>query len=406
MPEKRIGVLDVLRGIALFGMFLVHFKNFSLGGGGLDAFYTKIVDLLFEERFWAMFGILFGVGFAIQFRRAEARGDRYVGKYIRRLVALAVFGFIAEAVFGFNVLLSYAIWGIPLLLFRNWPPRTLIAAVILSAASGSLYGIARTAYGVATEGEQTYTAERKALAERNASFREAYNAASDDPSYSKVFSSRLQHMRWFYAQPFSFLPVNTLTLFLLGLLALRLGIFDRPEQHRRLIVALMIFGVASWSVAIWLFRNPSANAPSSLVLQEATARLENGFGLIRPMWLTFTYMGTVLLLVAHNPQWLQRLALFGYTGRMALTNYMIQIALLDLIFTKHGLGVMITPLAGLGAAIGLFLLDAAFSKWWLARFRYGPLEWLWRSITYWKKAELRKTDPGEGTISAPKLEPR
>jgi uncharacterized protein len=385
-------------------MFLVHFKNYASEGAGLDAFYTKIVDLLFEERFWAMFGILFGVGFAIQFRRAEARGDRYVTKYIRRLAALAVFGFIAEAVFGFNVLLSYAIWGIPLLLFRNWSPRALIVAVVLSAASGSIYGIARTAYGVATRGEQAYKVEREALARRNASIREAFNTARDDPSYSKVFSAQLVHMRWFYAQPFSFLPVNTLTLFLLGLLALRVGIFDRPEEHRRLIVALMIFGVASWLIAIWLPGNPSANARSSLVAQEALARLGNGFGIIRPIWLTFAYMGGVLLLVAHNPQWLGRLALFGYTGRMALTNYMIQIALLDLIFTKHGLGVMITPLEGLGAAIGLFLIDAVLSKWWLERFRYGPLEWLWRSITYWKKAELRR-DPTEGTISTTQLRP-
>ena len=386
-PEKRIGVLDVLRGIALFGMFLVHFKDFSSGGGGIDAFYTKIVELLFEERFWAMFGILFGVSFAIQFRRAEARGEPYVAKYLRRMAALAVFGFIAEAVFGFNVLLSYAIWGIPLILFRKWSPRALVVAVVLSAASGSIYAIARTAYGVATEGEQAYKGEQKALAERNASFRDAYNTASNDPSYSKVFSSRLEHMRWFYAQPFSFLPVNTLTLFLLGLLALRLGIFDRTEEHRRLIVGLMIFGLASWLVAIWLSRNPFPNAPSSVVLQEAAARVGNGFGLIRPMWLTFTYMGTVLLLVAHNPQWLRHLALFGYTGRMALTNYMIQIAILDLVFTNHGLGVSLTPIEGLAAAIGLFLIDAAFSKWWLARFQYGPLEWLWRSITYWKKAD-------------------
>jgi uncharacterized protein len=369
-------------------MFLVHFKDFaSVGGGGLDAFYTKIVDDLFEERFWAMFGILFGVGFAIQFRRAEARGDTYVVKYLRRLAALAVFGFIAEAVFDFNVLLSYAIWGVPLILFRKWSPRALIVAVVLSAASGSIYAIARTAYGVATEGEQTYRLERDAVGKRNAAFRNTYDAARDDPSYSKVVASRLVHMRWFYVQPYSFLPVNTLTLFLLGLLALRLGIFDRPEEHRRLIVGLMIFGAASWLVAIWLYSNPFSNAPSSLVLQEAAARVGNGFGLIRPMWLTFTYMGTVLLLVAHNQQWLERLALFGYTGRMALTNYMIQIAILDLLFTRHGLGIIITPIEGLAAAIGLFFIDAAFSKWWLARFRYGPLEWLWRSITYWKKAD-------------------
>ena len=70
---RRLHVLDVLRGIALLGMFLVHFSNYATGGGWLDGIYEKIVLLFFEERFWAMFGILFGVGFAIQFRRADAR---------------------------------------------------------------------------------------------------------------------------------------------------------------------------------------------------------------------------------------------------------------------------------------------------------------------------------------------
>jgi len=64
---------------------------------------------------------------------------------------------------------------------------------------------------------------------------------------------------------------------------------------------------------------------------------------------------------------------------MALTNYMIQIAILDLAFAKYALGLSVTPLVGLVAA--LFLADAALSCWWLARFRHGPLEWLWRSIT-------------------------
>ena len=375
----------MLRGIALLGMFLVHFKDYSSGGGELDALYHKIVDLFFEERFWAMFGILFGVSFAIQFQRAEARGERYVAKYLRRIAALVVLGFIAEAGFDFNVLLSYAVWGIPLLFFRKWSTRALIVAVVLSAASWSIYSIGRTAYGVATEGEQAYRIERDSVATKNAAFRKANDAARDVASssaYSAVFWARLQHMRWFYSQPFSFLPVNTLTLFLLGLLFLRLGIFDRPEEHRRLIVALMLFGVVSWGVSILLSRNPPVTPRSPIVMEQFLIRLGNGFGLIRPMWLTFTYMGAVVLLVANNPDWLRRLSAFGYTGRMALTNYMIQIAILDLVFTNHGLGVRLTPLEGFLAAVVLFLLDAAFSKWWLARFRYGPLEWLWRSITY------------------------
>jgi uncharacterized protein len=66
---------------------------------------------------------------------------------------------------------------------------------------------------------------------------------------------------------------------------------------------------------------------------------------------------------------------------MALTNYMIQIAILDLAFSKYALGLSVTPLVGLLAALALFLADAMLSRWWLTRFRYGPLEWLWRSIT-------------------------
>jgi uncharacterized protein len=380
--SERIGVLDVLRGIALLGMFLVHYSERSSAGGTLDTLYQRIVGLSFEERFWAMFGILFGIGFAIQFRRAEARREPYIGKYLRRMAALAVFGIIAHAVFGFNVLLGYAFWGIPLILFRKWPMPALIAAVVLSAASWNIYAVARAGYGVAANGEQAYRAQLKAVAQGNAAFNEANRAAQDSPSYSTVFKARLQHMRWFYAQWFSFLPVNTLTLFLLGLIGLRLGIFDRPEEHRRLIVALMVFGVASWAADVWWLPAWPEEIGSPLVQEIAIARLMRGFGLIRSMWLTFTYMGAVLLLVASNRQWLKRLAAFGYTGRMALTNYMVQITILDLFFSNYGLGVVVTPLVGLAAALGLFLIDAALSKWWLSRNRYGPLEWMWRSITY------------------------
>jgi len=97
----------------------------------------------------------------------------------------------------------------------------------------------------------------------------------------------------------------------------------------------------------------------------------------------------VLLLVARDRDWLRRLAPFAWTGRMALTNYMIQVALLDLTFSKYGLGLQVTPLVGLTMAVALFAVDAMFSRWWLARFRYGPFEWLWRSATYGSWQSLR-----------------
>ncbi len=208
-------------------------------------------------------------------------------------------------------------------------------------------------------------------------------------------------MRWFYVQWFTFLPVNTLTLFLLGMLGLRLGLFDRPERHRRLIAGLMLFGAISWAMSTWLLPAPPAQLGTPLVPNLAVARLESGFGLIRGTWLAFTYVGVVLLLVAHDPGWLRRLAAFGWTGRMALTNYMIQIAILDLTFAKYALGLSVTPLVGLGAALALFLADAVVSRWWLTRFRYGPLEWLWRSITLARWQPWR----ADGSMSRPSAVP-
>jgi len=103
--SERIGVLDVLRGLALLGMFVVHFNYYegtpreAMTPGAMAQTVEHIIGLLFEERFYAIFGMLFGVGFAVQLSRAEARGDRFVVRYLRRLAVLAVFGFIAEGVF-------------------------------------------------------------------------------------------------------------------------------------------------------------------------------------------------------------------------------------------------------------------------------------------------------------------
>ncbi len=173
----------MLRGSALLGMFLVHFSDYSSDGTGIAGAYQSLVGLLLEERFWAIFGILFGVGFAIQFRRAAARGESFVLKYLRRLLGLAVFGFVAHAIFGFNVLLGYAIWGLLLLLMRNWSTRALIAALVISAASGNIYQIARASSVVATKGEPAFRAQEEAIAARNRKFNQANAQAQEAVQY-------------------------------------------------------------------------------------------------------------------------------------------------------------------------------------------------------------------------------
>jgi uncharacterized protein len=398
VERDRIQVLDVLRGIALLGMFLVHFSDFSTGGNAADEWYRSAVYLLLEERFWATFAILFGVGFAIQLRRSDQRGDAFVARYVRRLLTLATFGFAAHAFFGFNVLLGYAAWGFALLLFRRWSVRALVIATVVCAMSQNLYAIARVAYAASARGEQAVRAEMASKVAANRAFYEANRKAQQSTSYRAVLAARLAHMRWFYAQSFSFLPVNTLTLFLLGLLGLRLGLFDEPERHRRLIASIALFGVISWAVSWWVLpQMPQRTGPTFMGGVILTS-LQYGFGLLRPMWLAFAYIGIVLLLVARDRAWLGRLSAFSWTGRMALTNYMIQIAILDLTFSKYALGVQVRPLVGLVMALALFFIDAVCSRWWLARFRYGPLEWLWRSATYarWQPWRVAERQPALG----------
>ena len=349
---ERIGALDVLRGIALLGMFLVHFHYYATEPGSwprLSSTYDWIVTNLLEERFWAMFAILFGAGFAVQLRRADARGTVITAMYLRRMAVLAAFGFIAHAIFGFNVLLGYAIWGLPLLLIRRWSIRALLVLLVVSAMSGAVYSIAHASIRSFMLGDEAGRAEAQAAIARNQAFNAANREAQNAPEFGDVVRARLHHMAWLHTLPASLLPVNDFTLFLLGVLGLRLGYFDRPARHRRAIAALIAFGFLSSAVEFvvpefgGLFTAPPV---TPLILDSAMG----AFGLIRGMWLSFVYIGAVLLLVARNEIWLKRLGAFGWTGRMALTNYMIQIAILDLLFDKYALGLELTTLESIAAA--------------------------------------------------------
>src|SRR4029453_384275 len=113
-PAERIQSLDILRGFALAGMIVVHFHDRTTEPGGIDDVIRTLIWRLVESKSHGTFALLFGAGFAIRLRRAEARGQPFTAFYLRRLGWLAVLGFAAPAFFGFNVLLGYAVWGVPL----------------------------------------------------------------------------------------------------------------------------------------------------------------------------------------------------------------------------------------------------------------------------------------------------
>ena len=405
----RIAVLDVLRGLAMLGMFVVHFNYFESTPSGVEpaaAFMERTINLFFGGRFYAMFCLLFGVGFAVQLARADVRGERFVPRYLRRLFALAVFGFIADGVFRYNVLFALALWGLPLLLVRRWPTRALIALLVLCAASRPLSDLARIAiYSTRADGMAQLAAANHEAMRRFDTALEKVDAAEKSGEWRTVIAARIAFMPAYHRR-WSVLPAETFTLFLIGLIAFRLVLFDRPERHRRLIVSLMIGGAVSWAVATWVLPigGPPAPSPpdSSAVLHTATTIARtNAFRLVRAQWLVFTYVGAILLLVLRDAAWLGRLAPVAWAGRMALTHYMVQVILLDVLFTPHGFDLTVpTPMVFIGPLL-LFAAQVMVSRWWLARFSHGPLEWVWRWFTYWKRPALRREVATTEPLAAP-----
>ena len=368
ITDKRIASLDILRGLALLGMFVVHFHDHSTEPGGLDDVVRTLIWRLVESKSHGTFALLFGAGFAIQLRRAETLGRRFAGFYLRRLAVLALFGFAAHASFGFNVLLGYAVWGVPLLVIRKWSSRALLVTALVSALSVPLFHFSAAQYLSARGGpgavNEAYHARQAVAAHVNG----AVKAAEAQPSYRVLLDARLSHMAWFHAQPFFFMPGATLALFIVGLLLVRHGVFEEPLAHVRVLGVMAAFGVTSWLAGNWLLPRLS---------------LDPLMFIFRDQWLTFAYVAAALFLLARMPGLTGRLRLVGNAGRMALTNYLLQIAAIDLLFSGYALGLgTIRPVVGPAVAVTCFAAEALFSTVWLSHFRFGPAEWLWRSLTY------------------------
>lgn len=385
-PAERIHVLDILRGFALFGMILVHFhQKMERSVTGPEDLIGWFVYVGLETKAWGVFAFLFGVGFAILLRRFEAKGVPVVATYLRRLFGLAIFGVIAWVCFGFQILLDYALWGAALLLIRNWSSAALLVAAVAVLMAMPVSGVlSRSLMSPAATTEAVEAPRTPAPAIQ------ALRDAEEGTDYVALVRARAGAMRVSFLTPFHLLPGTTVALFILGLLALRAGVFDAPGRHVRLIVTGMAAGFVSWGLS-WLVPLvlPDGAPPAAIMAASS------GLGLFRDQMLCLTYAGALILLVHTRPAWLRRLAGFGLAGRMALTNYMLQIAALDVLGSAYGFGVRMRPLLTIPAALVLFGVLALFSRFWLARYRMGPAEWLWRTLTY-LRFEPNRSPAGAG----------
>ncbi len=415
--SERIDVIDILRGFAIFGILLVNMPFFaqpiyqeilhiSPWTNPIDRAADWFISFFAEAKFFTLFSMLFGLGLAIQMQRAEAKGVSLVPLYVRRLLVLLVIGLAHAFLFWWgDILTYYALLGFLLLFFRNTAARRLLKWVLTLAVIPLLLNTGIV--GLLELGRATpeAAAQMEAIfAETEAEYLAANEAALKVYSSSDFLAMIPQRIEdWVFATTGVLLNGMLFLVFAMFLLGLYVGkqrLLHRASEHLPLFRQVfrwgLVIGIIGNLLYVTLARTGSALEPTWLSLLGLL-----GYLIGAPV-LSMTYAAGIVLL-AQNPDWHQRLSPLAAVGRTALSNYLLQTLVCTTIFYGYGLGFygQLGPAVGLLLTLLIFGLQIPLSNWWVRHFRFGPAEWLWRSLTYGKLQAMRIQPGAQQDRSAP-----
>ena len=399
---ERVGELDVLRGVALFGVLTMNFVAFAgfmmSSGAQLAALPTADLDMaaywgvrwLIGDKANTVFATLFGLGFYLQLKRGEGRPG-FEARYRRRLSWLLIFGLLnLLLLWPWDILHLYAIAGFFLLAMRGWSTRSLlIFGGIAALYSDKLQRMLIDFLNLPVPGSDHLFAEG-AVHER-----QALGAAGDYPGLVANFA-QFTWEDWLVAGNVIAWIVYALGRFAIGASIGRSGILDDIPRFVPLLKK-----IARLAIPIGLLVNALLAAlyigtwkpfGDNEVVMDLADVLRSPAALL----LAAGYCAGIV--VALQQSWGRRLfGVFAPVGRMALTNYLAQGLLYGLVLTNIGPGLglagRIGSFAVLLTCIAFFAFQTAYSQWWLARFRFGPMEWLWRALTYGERPAFRRDRP-------------
>lgn len=397
-PSERFVILDALRGFAILGIALANFPEFSLytflsaedaaalSASGADRWIRYGLYVLVDGKFYTLFSLLFGIGFSIILHNVARKGGNAIRVFFRRMGLLALIGFLhLMGIWSGDILLLYALLGMCLPLFRKLSDRWLlgVAAALLCLPVGIDFvcEITHTDLSASVVRLQQMYCARFGITDENFAY-----WLHDASNYREVFQFLIQGA---VVRLQEFIDGNryfkVMGLFLIGYYLGRQRLYARLEEKKHALKE--IFRIGAWvGFPLSLFYAWSAldGHPWGLSIHSLLYFLS-----VYP--LAFSYVAGFCLLFLHRP----RLPLFQWLaapGRMALSNYIGQ--------SVAGMGIFYGIGLGLGAHTSLlftevivlvvFLFQQAFSQKWLTFFRFGPLEWIWRMLTYGHWIDCRK----------------
>jgi uncharacterized protein len=388
--SERITAVDVLRAVALFGIIVNHSEFEFLVGpdpypdfGDVhapDPLVSQLVAWFTTGKFFAIFSFLFGLSFAIQLDNAARKGTPFAGRFAWRLTVLLAIGFVHSIVFTGDILMIYALLGYLMIPMRNLRTRTLliVACILLFNVPGVLLAIVQLNLPPPTPEQQAAGAE---FGRKFAEFAQRMFEVKSSGSLSELAALNLGQaglIRIGYQVGTGRLWI-TFGCFLLGMCAGRIGLFRDSATNRVLMKNLLIGGglVGAVTTAVMILRPAAGFQPTSFV--DVLVTFNNN---VQQVALAAFYASIVTLLYWRRPEgWLGTLA---PVGRMGLTTYLSQTAFGLVLFYGIGFGLMgkLGSTLGVAAGIAFFIVQYVFARAWLARFTMGPMEWLWRALTY------------------------
>lgn len=401
---ERIQSLDVIRGFALLGIVLMNVEyfmkpmqavvfGFDTGATGIDRAVAWFVYVFVQGKFYTMFSLLFGLGFTIFLDRASARGASAKWLFARRLLGLALIGAAhAFLVWSGDILLMYALFGFLLLLFAKTSARRLWKwGVFLLVLPVALMWLGAWGMGYALQGPEG----AKMLADLEA---QRAGLTADIAHGELVYSAGtwLEATRWrihewttlYGGGGWFFFGCSVLGMFLIGAAFGRAQVFAEPAANRALFRKMALYGfVVGIPLALYVgFRGLEVE----LMVPTLSGARVFAAAAVANLALCLAYIGT-LALVLQRPRGSGAVARLAPAGRMALTNYLAQSVVFTLIFYGYGLGLWgeVGRASATVMVVAFYAFQVWYSGWWLERYRIGPMEWLWRTMTYGRLQPLR-----------------
>ncbi|MEH7224901.1 DUF418 domain-containing protein [Bacillus sp. JJ1566] len=385
MGAERIHSIDVIRGLAIFGIFFVNMPSFfapvlylnpqDWWSGELNQWIQSTVDIFAQASFYTLFSFLFGFGMILFKERAIAKGYSFYPLITRRLFVLLLIGCLhAFFVWHGDILITYAVVGAILLLFHKAKPITLLIWALVLVFVPNLFLGGMMFLAVMFDPELSAVMYNEQLAHKSA---EIYAAGG----FWEITIQRIQD--WYYVNnvvSIFALVITLLPMFLLGAFIAKKKWFEGRDEDIKKVKIL-------WLISL-VIGVPMKLLPYYTAKNAATDYLQDTIG--GPG--TAVLYATSVVLLMRLPIWKKLLSPLAFVGRLSLSNYLFQSIVCTLLFYGYGLGLYgkVELYTGFILTIVIFIVQIGLSYLWLKKFRFGPFEWIWRTLTYAQKVDIRK----------------